>query len=138
MDEVRRLDEDSAELIQQGKNMKKDVQRIVDNLITVLEVKTQTIFSAVENQTMKSLGSVTKRKTEIDEQIKVIKSWLEKADKLLTRSTNAEVVQLKKSLEKILEGVDQTELTECDPTFLPVLAFVELWKFRSRRKQVDV
>ena len=125
MDEVRRLDEDSAKLIQQGENMKKDIQRIVDNLITALEAKKQTIFSAVENQTMKSLGSVTKRKTEIDEQIKVIKSSLEKADKLLTRSTNAEVVQLKKSLEKILEGVDQTELTERDPSFLPVLAFVE-------------
>ena len=78
MDEVRRLDEDSAKLIQQGENMKKDVQRIVDNLVAVLEAKKQTIFSAGENQTMKSLGSVTKRKTEIDEQIKVIKSSLEK------------------------------------------------------------
>ena len=125
MDELRRLDEDSAKLIQQGENAKRDVQRIVDNLIAVLEAKKQIIFSAVENQTMKSLGSVTKRKTEIDEQIMVIKSSLEKADKVLTRSTNAEVVQLKKSLHKILEGVEQTELTDCDPTFLPVLAFVE-------------
>ena len=125
MDELRRLDEDSAKLIQQGENMKKDVQRIVDNLITALEAKKQTIFSAVENQTMKSLGSVTKRKTEIDEQIKVIKSSLEKADKLLTRSTNAEVIQLKKSLEKILEGVEQTELTDRDPKGLPVLVFVK-------------
>ena len=125
MDEVRRLDEDSAKLIQQGENAKRDVQRIVDNLIAVLEAKKQIIFSEVENQTMKSLGSVTKRKTEIDEQIMVIKSSLEKADKLLTRSTNSEVVQLKKSLHKILEGVDETELTDRDPTFLPVLAFVE-------------
>ena len=129
MNEVRQLDEDSAKLIQQGENAKRDVQRIVDNLIAVLEAKKQIIFSAVENQTMKSLGSVTKRKTEIDEQIKVIKSSLEKADKLLARSTNAEVVQLKKSLEKILEGVDQTESTaDNDPTFLPVLVFVESQK----------
>ena len=125
MDEVRRLDEDSAKLIQQGENAKKDVQRIVDNLIADLEAKKQTIFSAVENQTIKSLKSVTKRKTEIDEQIKVIKSSLEKADKLLTRSTNAEVVQLKKSLEKILKGVEQTELTDRDPKGLPVLVFVK-------------
>ncbi|KAL9957798.1 hypothetical protein ACROYT_G034744, partial [Oculina patagonica] len=105
MNEVRRLDEDSAKLIQQGEDVKADVQRIVDNLITVLEAKKQTILSAVENETMKSLGSLTKRKTEIDEQVKGIKSSLEKADKLLTRSTNAEIVQLKKSLEKILEKV---------------------------------
>ncbi|KAL9957802.1 hypothetical protein ACROYT_G034748, partial [Oculina patagonica] len=87
------------------------------------EAQEQAIFSAVENETMKSLASLTKRKTEIDEQVKVIKSSLEKADKLLTRSTNAEVVQLKKSLEKILEGVDGTELTDRDPIGLPV--FVE-------------
>ncbi|XP_078344141.1 E3 ubiquitin-protein ligase TRIM45-like isoform X2 [Oculina patagonica] len=120
MNEVRRLDEDSAKLIQQGEDVKADVQRIVDNLITVLEAKKQTILSAVENETMKSLGSLTKRKTEIDEQVKGIKSSLEKADKLLTRSTNAEIVQLKKSLEKILEKVDITELTGRDPIVLPV------------------
>ena len=79
----------------------------------------------MENQTIKSLKSVTKRKTEIDEQTKVIKSSLEKADKLFTRSTNAEVVQLKKSLQKILEGVEQTELTDRDPKGLPVLVFVK-------------
>ncbi|KAL9957961.1 hypothetical protein ACROYT_G034920 [Oculina patagonica] len=121
MNEVRRLDEDYAKLLQQGEDVKNDIQRIVDNLITALQAKKQNIFSAVENQTMKSLESLTKRKTKIEEQITVIETSLEKADKLLTRSTNAEVVQLKKSLETILEEVYQT-----DPEGLPVrLAFVE-------------
>ncbi|KAL9957803.1 hypothetical protein ACROYT_G034749 [Oculina patagonica] len=123
MNEGRQLDEDSAKLIQQGENVKKDVQRIADNLITAIQAKKQTIFSAVEKETTKTLGSLTKRKTEIDVQVKVIESSLEKADKLLTRSTNAEVVQLKKSLENILEGVSETELTDRDPLGLPV--FVE-------------
>ncbi len=62
----------------------------------------------------------------IEEQMTVIESSLEKADKLLTQSTNAEVVQLKKSLEMILEEVDQTEPNDDDPEGLPVrLAFVE-------------
>ena len=118
MNEVRRLDEESAKLIQQGENIKKDVQRIVDNLTAVLEIKKETIFTAVEEDIMKSLGNLTQQKTEIDEQIKVTKLSLEKADKLLTRSTNAEVVQLKKSLEEILEAVDQTEPTDRDPKLL--------------------
>ena len=123
---VRRLDEDYAKLLQQGEDVKKGVQRTVDNLITAIQAKKQNIFSAVENQTMKSLESVTKRKTKIDEQITAIESSLEKAEKLVTRSTNAEVVQLKKSFEKILEGVDQTELTDVDSEDLPVLlAFME-------------
>jgi len=123
---IRQLDEDYAKLIQQGKDVKRDVQNIVDNLIAVIEAKKQNIFSAVENQTSKSLESLTKRKNKIEEQIAVIESSLEKAEKLSTRSINAEVVQLKKSLEIILEEVDQTELIDGDPEGLLVrLAFVE-------------
>ena len=89
--------------------MKRDVQTFVDNLIGAIESKKQNIFSAVEKETNKSLERVTKRKTEIERQIAVIKSSLEKADKLLTRNTNTEIVQLKKSLDTIFEGVDQTK-----------------------------
>ena len=123
---VRRLDEEYAKWIQQGEDVKQDIQRIVDNLHAIIEAKKQNIFSAVENQTMKSLESVTNRKTKTEEQITVIKSSLVKADKLLTQSSNAEVVQQKKSLEMILKGVDQTRQTDNDPEGLPVrLAFVE-------------
>ena len=122
---VSRLDEDYAKLIQQGEDLKQHVQRIVDNLMTTIQAKKQYIFAAVETQTKKSLESVTTEKTEIEHQIEVIKSSLEKADKVLTRSTNAEVVQLKKSLETILKEVDQTEPTDRDPRELPILVFVK-------------
>ena len=129
---VRRLDEDYAKLLQQGEEVKTSVKRTVDNLITAIQAKKQNIFSEVENQTMKLLESLTKRKTKIKEQITVIESSLEKAEKLLTRSTNAEVVQLKKSLEIILEGVDQTAPTDGGPEDLPVrLAFLENQKLLS-------
>jgi len=129
MNIIRQLDEDYAKLIQQGEDVKRDVQKIVDNLIAVIEAKKQNIFTAVENQTMKSLGSLTKRKTKIEEQIAVIESSLEKAEKLLMRST-AEFVQLKKSLEIIFEGVDQTGPIDGDPEGLLVrLTFVENQKF---------
>ena len=126
MNAVIQLDEDCAKLIQQAEDVKSDVETFVDNLITAIQAKKQNIFSAVEKETNKSLERVTKRKTEIERQIAVIKSSLEKADKLLTRSTNAEIVQLKKSLDTIFEGVDQTEPTDRDPEGLPArLVFVE-------------
>ena len=125
MSAVSRLDEDYAKLIQQGEDLKQDVQRIVDNLITTIEAKKQNIFAEVETQTKKSLESVTTEKTEMEHQIEVVKSSLEKADKVLTRSTNAEVVQLKKSLETILKEVDQTEPTDRDSKELPCLVFVK-------------
>ena len=126
MNAITQLDEDCAKLIQQGEDVKREVQTFADNLIAAIQAKKQNIFSAVEKETNKSLERVTKRKTEIDRQITVIKSSLEKADKLLTRNTNAEIVQLKKSLDTIFEGVDQTEPTDRDPEGLPArLVFVE-------------
>ena len=126
MNIIRQLDEDYAMLIQQGEDVKRNVQKLVDNLIAVIEAKKQNIFSAVENQTTKSLESLTKRRNKIEEQIALIESSLEKAEKLLIRSINAEVVQLKKSLDSIFEGVDQTEPIDGDPdSLLARLTFVE-------------
>ena len=126
MKAVSQLDEDCAKLIQQAEDVKRDVETFVDNLITAIQAKKQNIFSAVEKKTNQSLERVTKRKTEIEREIAVIKSSLEKADKLLTRSTNAEIVQLKKSLDTIFEGVGQTEPTDRDPEDLTArLVFVE-------------
>ena len=126
MKAVSQLDEDCAKVIQQAEDVKRDVDTFVDNLIAAIQAKKQNIFSAVEKETRKSLERVTKRKIEIERQIAVIKSSLEKADKLLTRNTNAEIVQLKKSLDTIFEGVDQTEPTDRDPEGLPArLVFVE-------------
>ena len=123
---IRQLDEDYAKLIQQGEDVKRDVQKFVDKLIAVIEAKKQNIFLAVDNQTTKSLESLTKRKNKIEEQIVVIESSLEKAEKLLTGSTHAEVVQFKKSLEIIFGGIYQTEPFDGDPEGLPVgLTFVE-------------
>ena len=122
---VRQLDENFAKLIQQGEDLKQDVQRIADNLMATIEAKKQNIFAAVETQTKISLESVTTEKTAMEHQIEMIKSSLEKADKVLTRSTHAEVVQLKKSLETILKEVDQTEPTDHDPRELPILVFVK-------------
>ena len=126
MKAVSQLDEDCVKLIQQAEDVKRDVETFVDNLIAVIQAKKQNIFSAVEKETNQSLERVTKRKTEIERQIAVIKSSLEKADKLLTRSTNADIVQLKKSLDTIFEELDQTEPTDRDPEGLPArLVFVE-------------
>ena len=126
MNAVIKLDEDYARLIQRYEKVKREVQRTVDNLIANIEAKKQTIFAAVEDQTKKSLASLTTQKTEIENQIEVIKSSLDDADKVLTRSTNPEVVQVKKSLEIILEGVNQTtKPTERDLKGLPILIFVE-------------
>ena len=120
---VNKIDENYAKIIQRGEEVKRDVQRTVDNLIANIEAKKQTIFAAVDDQTKKSQESLTTQKTVIENQIEVIKLSLDKVDKVLTRSTNAEVVQMKKSLETILKGV-HPETTKPNERNRKILVFV--------------
>ena len=138
MNVISRLDEDCATLIQQGEDVKREIQTFVDNLISAIEANKKNIFAEVEKETNKSIESITRRKTEIERQMTAIKSSLEKADKLLTRSTNAEIVQLKKSSDTIFEGVHQIEPTDCDPELVAHFVFVENYKLFNTVKAEQI
>ncbi|CAH3128233.1 unnamed protein product [Porites lobata] len=132
MNVVAKLDEDYAKVIQQNENLKGDVQRFADGLIKTIQAKMQNVIDAIENQTKKSLERLTAKRGEIQQQINVIESSLEEADKLLKRSTTAEVVQLKKTLQTIFQGVDETEPIVHDRSSLQAFVFVE------NQKMLDV
>ena len=125
MEVVAQLDEDCAKLIQQEEKVKRDVETFAERLIEKIQAKKQNIIAKVENETKTSLESLTKKKTKIQQEIKTIESSVEKADKCLTRSTKAEVVQLKQSLHSIFDGIVQIDPTVCDIEALPALVFVE-------------
>ncbi|XP_068713785.1 E3 ubiquitin-protein ligase TRIM71-like [Montipora foliosa] len=122
---VTQIDEEYAQLVQRSEDMLRDVDIFVDNLMRRLQEERQNIKSAVETETKKSLENLTTKKTVIQEEIKKIELALEKAEKLLTQSTDAEVVQLKKPLQTILERVAQVKPVERDPKSLFELDFVE-------------
>ena len=132
MNVVAKLDEDYAKVIQQNENLKGDVQRFADGLIKTIQAKMQNVIDAMENQTKKSLERLTAKRGEIQQQINVIKSSLEEADKLLKRSTTTEVVQLKKTLQTIFQRVDETEPFVHDRSSLKAFVFVE------NQKMLDV
>ena len=123
---VKQLDEDYAKLIQQGEDLKRNVQKFADELFAVIEARKQNIFAAVESQTKKLFESLTTQKNQIENEIKQIESSLEKADKLLMRSNNIEVVGLNTSPETMFEGIHvQGEPVVHDPGSLPVFIFVQ-------------
>ena len=122
---IAQLDEDRANLIQQSEIATRDVQRLADGLIKTIQAKMQNIITTIENQTKKSLESLKAKRSEIQQQINVTESSVEEADKLLKRSTTAEVVQLKKSLQTIFQGLNQTEPFVYDPSSLETFVFVE-------------
>ena len=125
-----RLNEDCIKFIQRSEDIKGQVQKFVDNLIATIEAKKQNIIAAASDETKRFLETMTMQKTEIENEIKIIKSSLEKADTILKRSTHAEVVQLKKSFEEIFQGT-QSQPKDCYPEKLPFLAFVENPKMLS-------
>ena len=129
---LAQLDEDRAKVIQQSEIAKRDVQRFADGLIKTIQAKMQNLIATVENQTKRSLESLKAKGSEIQHQVNVTESSLEEADNLLKRSTAAEVVQLKKSLQTIFHRVDQTEPIVYDPSSLQTFVFVE------NKKMLDI
>ena len=125
MNVVAQLDEDYSKVIQQSENLKGNVQKFANGLIKTIQAKTQNVIDAVENHTKKSLENLTAKRGEIQRQIKIIESSLEEADKLLKRSTTAEIVQLKKTLQTIFREVNETEPIVHDRRSLQTFVFVE-------------
>ena len=119
------LDEDYAKTIQGGEDLKREVQEFVDNLFATVEAKKQAIYEAVERETRESLEIIAGQKMQIERQIMVIESSLERADKLMIQSTNAEIIHSMKSLETIFQRDDQNQLVELDLKKPPFSAFVE-------------
>ena len=129
---IAQLDEDCAKLIQQSEIARRDVQRFADGLIKTIQAKMKNIITAVENQTKKSLESLKAKRSAIQQQINATESSLKEADKLLKRSTTAEVVHLKKSLQTIFHGFNETEPIVHDPSSLKTFGFVK------NQKMLDV
>ena len=125
-----RLNEDGAKFIQRHEDIKRQVQKFADNLIATIEAKKH-ILAAANDDTKRFLATLITQKTEIENEIKIIESSLEKADTILKRSTHAEVVQLKKSFEEIFHETSQSQPKDRYPEKLPVLAFVENPKMLS-------
>ena len=125
MNIVSQLDEDCAKVFQQSEVLKRDVQRFADHLIKTIQAKMQNIITTVEGRTKKSIENLTAKRNEIQQQINVIESSLEEADKLFQRSTNAEVVQLKKTLQTIFEEADQAEDIAQDSETQEALVFIK-------------
>ena len=138
MNVLTQLDEDCAKVIQQGEALKTDVQRFAYNLIKTVQAKMQNIVTTVEGRTKTSIESLTAKRKEIQQQINVIESSLQKADKLFQRSTNVEVVQLKKTLQTIFDRVDKREVIAHDTGNQEALVFIKNQKMLDVVKEEEI
>ena len=120
MGRIAKLDEKCVKIQEQAARVKRNVQQFTDSIIATIEAKKLEIFDEVENQVQKSLESVGTQKEEIEQQVKMHESAVEKTEILLRRTTSAQIMQSKEFLDKIFqeEGEQQDTADRDNESFL--------------------
>lgn len=122
---LSKLCRDSAKVVQHREDLKGNIQRYAKELIAIINTKRDHLIAEAENQAKETLDGLKEKKIKIEGRMKMIEETLEKADLLISRGTNAEIIQLKQSLEFITKEVDNDKPTYPDPVeSLPILVLV--------------
>ena len=117
--ELEQLNQKSTDIKLQVADFKSQVQTNVDQVIAIIEARKQDVFDAVDNQAKKSLESLSKKKDEVENQVKLIESAIEQTKALVKRSFSTEILGFSETFDTILkeQGTQQNRDTECIPRF---------------------
>ena len=117
--EVEQLNQKSMEVQAQVADVKSQVQTNVDQMIAIIEARKQDVFNAVEYQAKKSLESLSQKKDEVENQVKIIESAIRRTEFLMKRNFSTEILGFNKTFDKILqeEGTQGIRDTEFIPRF---------------------
>ena len=117
--EVEQFNQKSREVQAKVADVKSQVQTNVDQMIAIIEARKQDVFDAVDNQAKKSLESLSKKKDEVENQVKLIESAVEQTKALVKRSFSTEILGFSETFDTILkeQGTQQNRDTECIPRF---------------------
>ena len=95
------------------------MQTNVDQVIAIIEARKQDVFDAVDNQAKKSLESLSKKKDEVENQVKLIESAVEQTKALVKRRFSTEILGFSETFDTILQeqGTQENRDTEFIPRF---------------------
>ena len=112
---IAKLGENSVQVQEDAARVKSDVQQFTDNLIAAIEAKKNKIFDEVEKTAKQYLKRLGDKSQEIGEEIKRDQTAIEKCDKMLKRSTNAQIMQPNEFLEQLFRvGSNQQDTVDLD------------------------
>ena len=117
--EVEQFNQKSMEVQAKVADVKSQVQTNVDQMIAIIEARKQDVFDAVDNQAKKSLESLSKKKDQVENQVKLIESTIEQTKTLLKRSFSTEILGFSETFDTILQeqSTQENRDTECIPRF---------------------
>ena len=117
--EVEQFNQKSMEVQAKVADVKSQVQTNVDQMIAIIEARKETVFDAVDNQAKKSLETLSQKKGEVENQVKIIESAIEQTESLMKRNFSTEILGFNETFDKILQeqGTQENRDTECIPRF---------------------
>ena len=116
---VEQFNQKSMEVQAQVADVKSQVQTNVHKMIAIIEARKQDVFEAVDNQAKKSLETLSQKKGEVENQVKMIESAIGQTESLMKRNFSTEILGFNETFDKILheQGTHENRDTECIPRF---------------------
>ena len=108
---IAKLGENCIQVQEDAAKVKSDVQQFTDDLIAAIEAKKNKIFDEVEKKVKQWLEPLRDKSQEIEEKMKMDQTIIEKCDKMLKRSTNAQIMQPNEFLDQLFREESQQEDT---------------------------
>ena len=117
--ELEQLNQKSTDIKLQVADFKSQVQTNVDQVIAIIEARKQDVFDSVDNQAKKSLESLSQKKDQVENQLKIIESAIEQTKALVKRSFSTEILGFSETFDTIRQeqGTQGNRDTECIPRF---------------------
>ena len=124
---IAELEKSCIHIEEQAAAVKRKVHRFAEHLMAVIEAKEKEISNKVDKQVKESQERLRTEQRDVDKQVKLIETGIEKTETLLKRSTSAEIVQLDKSLNTLFkeDNSDGEGQVDCDPEGFRRFIFVE-------------
>ena len=121
MNKIAKLDENSVKVQEHPTRVKSEVQQYVDSIMATIEAKRMKIFDEVENNAKDLLERLGMERQEIEEQVKMHETTIEKSKVLLKRTTSAQIMQPNELIDKLFqEEGDQDDTADRDGGNVPV------------------
>ena len=108
---IAKLGENCTQFQEDVERVKSNVQQITENLIAAIETKKNKIIDDVEKKAKQCLERLGDKIQEIEEEMERDQTAIEKCDKMLKRSTNAQIMQPNEFLDQLFREESEQEDT---------------------------
>ena len=113
---ISRLQNEYIQIQGQVRNTRKSAQSFVDNLIKVVEEKKMEILKNLEDKANESFERLAVQQSQVENEIQLIETSIDKTETFLKRSSNVEIMQFNTVQEEAVgDGLRQVEDKLEDP-----------------------